>query len=64
MDHKHVKLEYHSFKKVLWEDCFAIYGNILLHKSFDDPDYALLDTLFCLAEGYLISQIVKLKDAI
>ena len=30
--------------------------------SFDEPDFAMVDTLFSLAEGYLFMQLVDLKD--
>jgi hypothetical protein len=61
--HKYVKVAYHGFKEMLREDRFATYGNTLLQESFDEPDYALIDTLFSLAEAYLFAQLVELKDA-
>ena len=61
--HKYVKVAYHGFKEMLREDRFATYGNTLLQQSFDEPDYALIDTLFSLAEAYLFAQLVELKDA-
>lgn len=60
--HKYVKVAYHGFKEMLREDRCATYGNTLLQESFDEPDYALIDTLFSLAEAYLFAQLVELKD--
>lgn len=31
-------------------------------EEFDEPDYALIDTLFSLAEAHLFMQLVELKD--
>lgn len=31
--------------------------------DFDEPDYALIDTLFSLAEAHLFMQLVELQDA-
>ena len=30
--------------------------------SFDEPDFALIDTLFSLAEAHLFMQLVEIKD--
>ena len=30
--------------------------------SFDEPDFAMIDTLFSLAEAHLFMQLVELKD--
>ncbi|KAM3341811.1 5'-nucleotidase domain-containing protein 4 isoform X1 [Capsicum galapagoense] len=60
--HKYVKVAYHGFRELSKEDKVATYGNTLLRDSFDEPDYALIDTLFSLAEAYLFAQLVDFKD--
>ncbi|XP_060199683.1 uncharacterized protein LOC132628023 isoform X2 [Lycium barbarum] len=60
--HKYVKVAYHGFRELSKEDKVATYGNTLLRDSFDEPDYALIDTLFSLAETYLFAQLVDFKD--
>ncbi|XP_059637423.1 uncharacterized protein LOC132279459 isoform X2 [Cornus florida] len=60
--HKYVKVAYHGFKELSKEDKVAAYGNTLTRDSFDEPDYALIDTLFSLAEAYLFGQLVDFKD--
>jgi hypothetical protein len=61
--HKYVKVAYHGFKQLSREDRASTYGNGLSRESFDEPDYALIDTLLSLAEAYLFAQLVELKDA-
>ncbi|XP_058069028.1 uncharacterized protein LOC131218489 isoform X2 [Magnolia sinica] len=61
--HKYVKVAYHGFREMSKEDKIATYGNTLIRDSFDEPDYALIDTLFSLAEAYLFAQLVDLKDS-
>lgn len=61
--HKYVKVAYHGFRELSREERHATYGNTLSRESFDEPDYALIDTLFSLAEAYLFAQIVELTDA-
>ncbi|XP_010539907.1 PREDICTED: 5'-nucleotidase domain-containing protein 4 isoform X2 [Tarenaya hassleriana] len=60
--HKYVKVAYHGFKELSKEDKVGIYGSTLIRDSFDEPDYALIDTLFSLAEAYLFAQLVDFKD--
>ncbi|KAF8405225.1 hypothetical protein HHK36_010126 [Tetracentron sinense] len=60
--HKYVKVAYHGFSEMSKEDKIATYGNTLIRDSFDEPDYALIDTLFSLAEAYLFAQLVDFKD--
>ncbi|KAL5715255.1 hypothetical protein ACHQM5_017098 [Ranunculus cassubicifolius] len=60
--HKYVKVAYHGFTEMSKEDKMATYGNTLIRDSFDEPDYALIDTLFSLAEAYLFAQLVDFKD--
>ena len=60
--HKYVKVAYHGFKELSKDDKVETYGNTLVRDSFDEPDYALIDTLFSLAEAYLFAQLVDFKD--
>ncbi|XP_024541638.1 5'-nucleotidase domain-containing protein 4 isoform X2 [Selaginella moellendorffii] len=60
--HKYVKVAYHGFQELSREERTAAYGNTLSRDSYDEPDYALIDTLFSLAEAHLFAQLVELKD--
>lgn len=60
--HKYVKVAYHGFRELSKEDKVASYGSTLIRDAFDEPDYALIDTLFSLAEAYLFAQLVDFKD--
>ncbi|XP_027330029.1 5'-nucleotidase domain-containing protein 4-like isoform X2 [Abrus precatorius] len=60
--HKYVKVAYHGFQELSKEDKVETYANTLVYDSFDGPDYALIDTLFSLAEAYLFAQLVDFKD--
>ncbi|KAK9108851.1 hypothetical protein Sjap_016911 [Stephania japonica] len=60
--HKYVKVAYHGFTEMSKGEKMATYGNTLIRDSFDEPDYALIDTLFSLAEAYLFAQLVNFKD--
>lgn len=60
--HKYVKVAYHGFSELSKELKVGTYGNTLIRDSFDEPDYALIDTLFSLAEAYLFAQLVDLWD--
>lgn len=61
--HKYVKVAYHGFKEMSKEDKVATYGSTLIRDAFDEPDYALIDTLFSLAEAFLFAQLVDFKDS-
>jgi len=61
--HKYVKLAFHGFQELSREERLATYADAPGRESFDEPDYALLDTLFSLGETYLFCQLVELKDA-
>ena len=39
----------------------TVYNSGQFDPSFDEPDYAMVDTLFSLAEAYLFMQLVELK---
>ncbi|KAK8585109.1 hypothetical protein V6N13_139048 [Hibiscus sabdariffa] len=60
--HKYVKVAYHGFRELSKEDKVGIYVNTLIRDTFDEPDYALIDTLFSLAEAYLFAQLVDFRD--
>ncbi|KAJ4836611.1 hypothetical protein Tsubulata_027533 [Turnera subulata] len=60
--HKYVKVAYHGFRELSKEDKVGTYGSTLIRDAFDEPDYALIDTLFSLAEAYLFAQLVDFKD--
>lgn len=60
--HKYVKVAYHGFQEMSRDDRMATYCNTLTRESYDEPDYALIDTLFSLAEAYLFAQLVEFKD--
>lgn len=61
--HKYVKVAYHGFQEMSRDDRMATYCNTLTGESYDEPDYALIDTLFSLAEAYLFAQLVEFKDS-
>eukprot|EP00271_Cylindrocystis_brebissonii_P011347 TRINITY_DN2870_c0_g1_i1.p1 TRINITY_DN2870_c0_g1~~TRINITY_DN2870_c0_g1_i1.p1 ORF type:complete len:826 (+),score=111.88 TRINITY_DN2870_c0_g1_i1:747-3224(+) len=61
--HKYVKVAYHGFRELSQKERLQAYGNTLARDSFDEPDYALIDTLFSLAEAYLFAQLVDYRDA-
>ncbi|KAJ8762255.1 hypothetical protein K2173_007411 [Erythroxylum novogranatense] len=60
--HKYVKVAYHGFREMSKEEKVGTYGNALIRDAFDGPEYALIDTLFSLAEVYLFAQLVDFKD--
>ncbi|KAL5780493.1 hypothetical protein ACOSQ2_011230 [Xanthoceras sorbifolium] len=60
--HKYVKVAYHGFREMSKQDKVDAYGSTLIRDAFDEPDYALIDTLFSLAEAYLFAQLVDFMD--
>eukprot|EP00250_Pteridium_aquilinum_P009129 c18461_g1_i2 orf=176-1831(-) len=60
--HKYVKVAYHGFSEMSRQDRMATYGNSPFQQAYDEPDYALIDTLFSLAEAYLFAQLVDFRD--
>ncbi|KAK7360771.1 hypothetical protein VNO77_02784 [Canavalia gladiata] len=60
--HKYVKVAYHGFIGLSKEDRVSTYGNTSVCDSVDEPDHALIGTLFSLAEAYLFAQLVDFKD--
>ncbi len=61
--HKYVKLAFHGFRELSREERLTTYAEAAVRESYDEPDYALLDTLFSLGETYLFCQLVELRDA-
>ncbi|KAI5063095.1 hypothetical protein GOP47_0021642 [Adiantum capillus-veneris] len=60
--HKYAKVAYHGFSELPREERLATYGNSPFQQAYDEPDYALIDTLFSLAEAYLFAQLVEFRD--
>lgn len=60
--HKYVKLAHHGFRALPREERLAVYNDGDGAREFDEPDFALIDTLFSLAEAHLFMQLVELKD--
>ena len=48
--HKYVKIAYHGFREMTRDARLETYGNAPSRDTYDEPDYALIDTLFSLAE--------------
>ncbi|KAL3150708.1 hypothetical protein ABBQ32_000495 [Trebouxia sp. C0010 RCD-2024] len=60
--HKYVKVAYHGFQELSREERRAIYSHTNVRHDFDEPDFAMIDTLFSLAEAHLFMQLVELQD--
>jgi HAD superfamily 5'-nucleotidase-like hydrolase len=58
--HRYVKVAYHGFRELVREERRALYDASLM-QSYEEPDYALIDTLFTLADAYLFAQLIDLK---
>lgn len=61
--HKYVKIAHHGFRALSREERMATYNNSGQRLEFDEPDYALIDTLFSLAEAHLFMQLVEVMDS-
>jgi len=61
--HKYVKIAYHGFQKMDRDERLATYNTSNMRFSFDEPEFAMIDTLFSLAEAHLFMQLVELQDA-
>ncbi|KAA6422922.1 MAG: cytosolic purine 5-nucleotidase [Trebouxia sp. A1-2] len=59
--HKYVKIAYHGFRELSRAERRAIYSDS--NFEFDEPDFAMIDTLFSLAEAHLFMQLVELQDS-
>jgi HAD superfamily 5'-nucleotidase-like hydrolase len=60
--HRYVKVAYHGFKELSREERRSLY-DASLAQSYEEPDYALIDTLFTLADAYLFAQLIDLKHS-
>lgn len=60
--HKYVKVAFHGFKQLTREERRNLYDTTL-GRSYQEPDFTPIDTLFSLADAYLFSQLVELRDA-
>lgn len=61
--HKYVKLAYHGFSELSREERLSTYARTSEAFDYDEPDFALIDTLFSLAEAHLFMQLVELAEA-
>jgi HAD superfamily 5'-nucleotidase-like hydrolase len=59
--HRYVKVAYHGFRELPREERRSLYDASLI-QSYEEPDYALIDTLFTLADAYLFAQLIDLKS--
>jgi HAD superfamily 5'-nucleotidase-like hydrolase len=61
--HRYVKVALHGFNVMSKQDKSVIYDKMTIAGgSFQEPDYALMDTLFSLPDAFLFSAIVEHKD--
>ncbi len=60
--HHYVKVAYHGFRELSREERRALYDASRV-QSYEEPHFALIDTLFALAEAYLFCQLVELHDS-
>lgn len=61
--HKYVKIASHGFGALSRDERMSTYNTTHVRHEFDEPDFALIDTLFSLAEAHLFMQLVELLDA-
>lgn len=59
--HRYVKVAYHGFRELDREERRSLY-DASLAQSYEEPDYALIDTLFTLADAFLFAQMIDLKS--
>ncbi len=59
--HRYVKVAYHGFERLPRDHRRGVYASDTKN-SYEEPEFAVIDTLFGLADGYLFSQLVELKD--
>jgi HAD superfamily 5'-nucleotidase-like hydrolase len=60
--HRYVKVAYHGFQRLSSEERRRIY-DVEEVLSYEEPNYALIDTLFTIGEAFLFTQLVDLKDS-
>lgn len=61
--HKYVKLAHHGFTPLTREERMEQYNSSGRQFDFEEPGFALIDTLFSLAEAHLFMQLVEMMDA-
>eukprot|EP00879_Flechtneria_rotunda_P000833 GHRR01000958.1.p1 GENE.GHRR01000958.1~~GHRR01000958.1.p1 ORF type:complete len:660 (+),score=216.69 GHRR01000958.1:198-2177(+) len=61
--HKYVKVAYHGVRRLNSDERKQVYNLMPVRDDFEEPNYAMIDTLFSLAEAYLFMQLVELVDA-
>ena len=61
--HRYVKVAYHGFTELDRKARRSLYDadKVL---TYEEPDFALIDTLFTLADAYLFSQLIDLKERV
>ncbi|MES2615255.1 MAG: HAD-IG family 5'-nucleotidase [Bdellovibrionota bacterium] len=59
--HRYVKLAIHGFKQLTRDERRKLYDieNVI---AYEEPDFALIDTIFSLPEAFLFTQLVDLKE--
>ncbi len=59
--HRYVKVAYHGFRQLDRKERRSLYDadKVL---TYEEPDFALIDTLFTLADAYLFSQLIELQE--
>ncbi len=55
------QVAYHGFDLLPNDVRKGVYNSGQFEPSLEEPDYAMVDTLFSLAEAYLFMQIVEIK---
>ena len=60
--HNYVKVAYHGWQELSSEERNATYNQAPFAMTFEEPYFALIDTLFSLGEAYLFAQLVDLID--
>ena len=61
--HNYVKVAYHGWRELDSKERNETYNLAPFNLTFDEPNYALVDTLFAVGETYLFSQLVDLRDS-
>lgn len=61
--HKYVKLAYHGFQELSRHERLKTYNETGTRLEYDEPEFAMIDTLFSLAEAHLFMQLVELHDS-
>jgi hypothetical protein len=59
--HKYVKLAYHGFARLDSDARDSTYNRAAVRDDFEEPRYAMIDTLFSLAEAHLFMALVELE---